>query len=74
MNQQRLENAAEWILLALIVATVMGLGAARMHQLRLNLFLVVCFFAIAAFMAVYRLVYRRWFKDSDAAKQQDEQG
>ena len=64
------ESVAEWCLLALIVGVVMGLGAARMHQLQLNLFLVCCFFAIAVLMAVYRAIYRRFF-DADHEEEHD---
>lgn len=69
-NKARLQAAAEWCLLALIVGIVMGLGAARMHQLQLNWFLVVGFVSIAVVMAVYRMVYRKWFvvKDADSAE------
>lgn len=62
-NKARLQAAAEWCLLALIVGIVMGLGAARMHQLQLNWFLVVGFVGIAVVMAVYRAVYRKWFAE-----------
>ena len=63
------ETIAEWVLLILMVGTIMGMGAARMHQLYLNVFLVAGYAALAVFMLGYRLVYRRWFvKEQDDAR------
>ncbi len=60
------ESLAEWCLLILIVSVVMGMGAARVHQLKLNLFLVGSYVAIVILMASYRVIYRRWFSKEKA--------
>lgn len=55
------EALAEWCLLALMIAVVMDMGAMRVHQLKLNLFLGGSYAAIAVLMSGYRLIYRKWF-------------
>ncbi len=62
------ETFAEWCLLALMIAVMMGMGAMRVHQLQLNLYLVAGYAAIVLLMACYRLVYRKWFAKEEAAE------
>lgn len=67
--KKKAETIAEWALLMLMVGTVMGMGAARMHQLNLNGFLLAGYAALAVFMFLYRLVYRRWFAKGQGGKE-----
>ncbi|MCI6376321.1 MAG: hypothetical protein MR842_00965 [Clostridiales bacterium] len=67
--KKKAETIAEWVLLILMVGTIMGMGAARMHQLYLNGFLVAGYAALAVVMFLYRLAYCRWF-----AKEQGGEG
>ena len=68
MNKKQLESVVEWLLLALVIGTVMGFGAIRMHQLALNQFLVLSYAMIAALLIAYRFIYRKFIKPAQPHK------